>query len=158
MATGIFGKLPAAGDFVARGLPPGVRGALDRWVTQALTPHAANLRAWPEAGLRGVVDSPVGPLALVAVPSEDGAGRVFPLLAVAVAEACDRASVDAWADAVLPWLDRAVEGDLTTDALAAGVAAQGPGAGDGGLAVPTLWHAGRDPAAPNEVTATRFGA
>ncbi len=40
MATGFFGKLPARGDFVARGLPPGARPVVDRWLTRMLAPAA----------------------------------------------------------------------------------------------------------------------
>ncbi|ETX30228.1 type VI secretion system-associated protein TagF, partial [Roseivivax isoporae] len=82
MTTGFFGKLPAAGDFVARGLPPGARAPLDRWLTQMLGEAAARPAAWPGAGLLAVMRAGQGTLLVAALPSRDAAGRAFPLAAV----------------------------------------------------------------------------
>lgn len=89
---GFFGKLPAAGDFVARGLPFGCRRWLDPWVSRHLAP-----RLGPSAGLAFCFGAPPGPLAGVALASRDRAGRLFPLvLAAPVAPAPE----DPWYDAL----------------------------------------------------------
>ena len=83
MSVQLFGKLPAHGDFVARGLSAEARDALDMWLSEglaasrdALGPDFDDLydRAppWrfvlPEDGVAGVL-----------VPSMDRAGRRYPL-------------------------------------------------------------------------------
>ncbi|VTU29158.1 type VI secretion-associated protein, family [Variovorax sp. PBS-H4] len=82
-----YGKLPARGDFVGRGLPPGWRSDWDGWLQQGLALAAATLDS---AALRERLRafSPWRYLALPApgeiwcgilVPSHDRVGRAFPL-------------------------------------------------------------------------------
>ncbi|MEG3088583.1 type VI secretion system-associated protein TagF [Sphingomonas sp. PB4P5] len=93
----LFGKLPAHGDFVSRGLAPDERDALDAWLSASLATarEAAGLafddwydRAPP---WRFVTATMAGSL----TPSQDGAGRRFPLLLAlrgggeAAADACE---------------------------------------------------------------------
>ncbi len=80
LATGFYGKIPATGDFVSRGLPGGFVRSWDRWVAAHLTPLQLS-GAWPEhAGLRFVLGPDAnGPMAGVALPGRDKAGRRFPL-------------------------------------------------------------------------------
>ena len=129
----LFGKLPAHGDFVARGLSAGERDAFDRWLSAELAGARDALGdafdpcfeaappwrfAWEEdAGLWTA-----GALA----PSVDAAGRRFPLLlartslrpgqADGMAGACEdliyAALAEAWdADKVTEMAERAAFGE-----------------------------------------------
>lgn len=85
--VGWWGKLPARGDFVGRGLPPRWRSDWDGWLQRGLALAAAELEgAALRARLAGF--APWRYLALPArgetwcgilVPSRDRVGRVFPL-------------------------------------------------------------------------------
>jgi type VI secretion system protein ImpM len=99
--AGFFGKLPAAGDFVARGLPEGFVRPWDRWLTR----HVAPLEL-PEAGLRFSLVSGGKCVAGVILPSADRHGRRFPLtLACILGTRPGPAQVDRWSDAAIA-LDR----------------------------------------------------
>lgn len=87
-AVGLYGKLPAAGDFVARALPSAFVACWDDWLQRSLVASRAQLgHGWTEVYL----ESPIwrfalqpqvcGPLswAGVLMPSVDRAGRYFPL-------------------------------------------------------------------------------
>jgi type VI secretion system ImpM family protein len=78
----LFGKLPAHGDFIARGLEPGERDALDRWLSEELAETRAALG--PEFQERYDAAPPwrfAGPDEAGALaPSVDAAGRRFPLM------------------------------------------------------------------------------
>ena len=117
MGNGFFGKLPAHGDFVARGLPAGARQVLDRWLTQVLRLCGPAPEDWPPGGLRALIAHAGAPLALLILPSRDAAGREFPLAAVSPADAAGHAQIELWAEAVLPVLHDAAEGALDADAL-----------------------------------------
>ena len=111
--VGVFGKHPQAGDFVARGLPAGLRRPLDLWVTRNL---ARRDTGWPEGGLRGVLDLSGTPVLLLALPSRDRTGRRFPLIAATnppgtISEAMS------WCDDALPAMTAAVAGDADLDTL-----------------------------------------
>ena len=86
----LFGKLPAHGDFVRRGLPADMVAAWDGWAAKAL---AAAQAALGEAGFAAAWDAmpcwalalPAGacgtaPLSGVMAGGRDGVGRRFPLL------------------------------------------------------------------------------
>ncbi len=91
--AGLFGKLPARGDFVRLGLPSGFVAAWDDWLQQAL-PHsrAALGGGWQDAWLEAPVwrfalaPGVCGPGAVLGLmlPSVDSAGRYFPLTFAAV--------------------------------------------------------------------------
>lgn len=110
--TGFFGKIPASGDFVARGLQTGLKPILDRWLTRHLAAFARRPELWPVSGLRGHW-SPTGTLtlALLILPSQDAASREFPLVFCADAQGADQKSVDVWADAVLTCIDLSLSAD-----------------------------------------------
>jgi type VI secretion system protein ImpM len=109
----LFGKLPAHGDFVSRGWAPEERDALDAWLSSSLA------AAREEAGLafddlynrappwRFVTPTMAGALA----PSQDGAGRCFPLL-LAV-----RGGGEATADVCEAMLYEAIGSGWTADTL-----------------------------------------
>ncbi len=82
----LWGKLPAHGDFIARGLLPDQRDALDLWLAGSLAQARQQLAdtfedtydeappwrfAWEEAG---------GWTAGAMAPSTDGVGRRYPIL------------------------------------------------------------------------------
>jgi len=109
----LFGKLPAHGDFVARGLPTAERDALDDWLSATLTAARDVLgEAFPARfdtappwrfAQRETAGWTVGAL----VPSIDSAGRRFPAMvarravaarnAVPMAAACEDAFYEAFA-------------------------------------------------------------
>lgn len=90
---GIFGKVPALGDFVRAGLPADTASALDRWLQAALVasrqalgdgwvPLWLEMPVWRFACAAGVCGA--GPVAGVLLPSVDRVGRHFPLVVAAV--------------------------------------------------------------------------
>lgn len=90
--VGWYGKIPAAGDFIARRVPPAFSEAWDRWLQAALDDSRARLGVrWRDDFLSmpvwRFVFSPglVTPRAWagVLVPSVDAVGRYFPLAIVA---------------------------------------------------------------------------
>jgi type VI secretion system protein ImpM len=92
LIPGFYGKLPAAGDFVARGLPDAFVRRWDRWLSRHLARRLG--RAWPATGLRFLHP---GPVTGVVVPSADRAGRAFPLTLAATAPPQPAAWYDALA-------------------------------------------------------------
>lgn len=148
MATGFFGKLPARGDFVTRGLPPGTRPVVDRWLTRVLAPLARRPADWPADGYRALLSHAEGALALLILPSRDTSGREFPLAAVAPANGAGQAELDQWANQALPTLTRAAQGGLDADDLAAALEPLAVGAGQTPLTPPLIWAAGQPPVDP----------
>ncbi|WP_299666561.1 type VI secretion system-associated protein TagF [uncultured Ruegeria sp.] len=157
MATGFFGKLPASGDFVARGLGPRIRPQLDRWLTLHLAQPARNPELWPETGLHALIEGPQLLLALVILPSHDAAGRHFPLAACCPVIAADQAGIEDWAAIMRPALHQAQTGALGPDALFAALKPTTPSAEVAeALTPPVIW--GKDPpAAPEECLSCLFG-
>ncbi|MBU7578987.1 MAG: type VI secretion system-associated protein TagF [Porphyrobacter sp.] len=85
----VFGKLPAHGDFVSRGVPGALREKLDEWLSQWLSQaQAAHGQAFTEVyenAAPWLFDGPGA--AAVLLPSMDAVGRHYPLLVV-TAPAC----------------------------------------------------------------------
>ena len=83
----IFGKLPAHGDFVARGLAPEMRDALDNWLSGSIADAREALREGYEDAFdsappwRFVLPQGAGWIAGALAPSVDGVGRRYPILA-----------------------------------------------------------------------------
>lgn len=94
MAFGLFGKLPQKRDFIAVNMPPPLLNPLETWLQQAVAASRAELgRGWEELYLVAPIwRFWIGPgvfgtgCAGAVMPSVDGVGRYFPLLAV---YACD---------------------------------------------------------------------
>lgn len=126
--VGVFGKLPARGDFVREGLPRSFTDPWDDWWQRGLAglqEHAGWVAAWLEAPVWRFALPPglCGPHGVLGVwlPSVDRAGRYFPLT-VAAAAPFDWA---ARLGGMTPFLDGAeqagrdaLEHDLAPDAVA----------------------------------------
>ncbi|MEP5761879.1 MAG: type VI secretion system-associated protein TagF [Litoreibacter sp.] len=104
--TGFFGKIPTSGDFVARGLPVGIKPVLDRWLTKHLIQFSREPKRWPSDGVRSIWDANGrGSFPLLILPSHDAAGRHFPLVFCADSENTDQHSIDIWANAIIDCTD-----------------------------------------------------
>ena len=128
---GLFGKTPAAGDFLRLNLPAATATALDAWVEAGLAYLAGQDAEWADGFAAGpawrFVTTSAPPLAGVVAPSRDRVGRAFPCMVLAALDGLEPQA----AVACTPWFDRA-EAALGTardgvgaDALAAGLAALG---------------------------------
>jgi len=94
-AVGLYGKLPAAGDFVTRALPSAFVAPWDDWLQRSLVASRAQLA---ERWIAIYLESPIWRFALqpqvcgpqawtgMLMPSVDRAGRYFPLTLVAPIE------------------------------------------------------------------------
>lgn len=164
--AGLFGKLPAHGDFVRRGWSDETVDAIDRWLTDTIVAARAGrddpaFERWMwEAPLwRGFV--PAGKLGSLALhigvaPSRDAAGRLFALAAGIAGEAgavwhhaqhrgaaLDSAIYDALAGA---------GADDTVEALGRTI---GPPSGEPPSPVSAWW---RDPSGPPAIESDRVDA
>lgn len=80
LATGFYGKIPATGDFVGRGLTGEFVRTWDRWVAVHLAPLQSSGAWTDEVALRFLLGPEAnGPMAGIVVTSSDKAGRCFPL-------------------------------------------------------------------------------
>ena len=108
---GLFGKTPAAGDFLRLSLPASTASALDAWIEGGLAYLAdqdadwaagfADAPAWRFVSTAGAAGP--APRAGVVAPSRDRVGRTFPCLALAILEGIEPQA----AVACTPWFDRA---------------------------------------------------
>ena len=145
--AGLFGKLPLAGDFVARGLAPAFRLRWDAWATRHLRDGP-----WPEGGLGLRLLSGGRAAVGLAVPSRDAVGRGFPLAGFLVLSAPPSwEAAQAWTEAARAPLLAAARGALDADALWAALDAL-PAPGAEAPAPLLLWAGGAavaaDPADP----------
>ncbi len=140
MTLGIYGKLPARGDFIQRNMPPDCLQAWDDWLQQGLVRSREQLGAdW----LRYYLNGPLWRFALSAeccgqqpvtgvwMPSVDRVGRYFPLTVMRpVATDADVLALvrgdQAWFEHAEQLLLRGLEDHLDFDAFLAQVQAVGP--------------------------------
>ncbi|PWC34040.1 type VI secretion system-associated protein TagF [Azospirillum sp. TSO35-2] len=158
--AGCFGKLPARGDFLLRGLP---RAFADPWHDWLLDGMQASRAALGEGWLGRYLNAPVwrftlgagvcGPLAAAGVlmPSVDKAGRHFPLTLVTLFTPGGADTDQGWFDAAEGLALSALSHTLDVEAFVAAIAAlpappagasapagarwwttNGPGGGEGG--------------------------
>lgn len=112
-SPGWYGKMPAAGDFIARRLPASFSEAWDRWLQAAMAGSRERLgAAWSDAFLSmpawrfvlapGIVSR--NAWAGLMVPSVDAVGRCYPLT---IASALPEEPLDAVATvlAATPWFE-----------------------------------------------------
>ncbi|ODT06064.1 MAG: type VI secretion-associated protein [Mesorhizobium sp. SCN 65-20] len=165
LATGFYGKIPATGDFVSRGLPGDFVRSWDRWVATHLAPLQLS-GAWPEhVGLRFILGADAsGPMVGVALPGRDKAGRRFPLTVATPLPASVTAMAAAsssWFDAVEAVAEAALRGELGPDALGEALSAipfEHSGVEGEGVHGMTFWTASSDlltidPSAPQAALA-----
>jgi type VI secretion system ImpM family protein len=116
----VFGKLPAHGDFVSRGVPGAVREKLDEWLSEWLDKcRAAHGEAFAEVYETAAPWLFAGPGAMaVLLPSMDAVGRHYPLLVMTAPTAAMQDIYDAAVDAL--------ETGATSDELRAALAALEP--------------------------------
>ena len=150
LTTGFYGKIPAAGDFVSRGLPGDFIRAWDRFAASWLVPPIVD-GTWHDDIVLRFASGGFGAAAMagIVMPSRDRAGRRFPLT---VAAASDRAAEELAGDAP-DWFDgleklacAATREGATADELAAALAGlpapRGNGRSGGGL---VFWTADARP-------------
>lgn len=124
LAAGLFGKLPAHGDFVWRGWPDAINARIDAWLTEGVASLRARLGDGGFAEAMQAAPLWHGWLALdagvavhgILTPTVDSAGRLFLLLAGVAGD-----PTDVWALASQqPGFAAAAEG-AAYDALAGGL-------------------------------------
>ncbi|WP_106515649.1 type VI secretion system-associated protein TagF [Allosphingosinicella deserti] len=155
----LFGKLPTHGDFLARGLSPAERDALDGWMSAGLSDVRGKLGAefedlydrappWRFVTRAGALMN-----AGVMIPSIDSAGRRFPFylagLGLAPAQALDAA---AQCEALLY---RAFEEAWTVDRLAGEAGSIVPQPGETVHMEAVWWTAGGEDFPPVQLSGER---
>ncbi|MDX8346596.1 TagF domain-containing protein [Cognatiyoonia sp. IB215446] len=118
MGVGLFGKLPAHGDFISRGLPGPLRKSLDQWITQNIGQETL-----PDGGLCKSLTLAGTPITAVILPSHDKSGRVFPVVAVILEPAGGATSINEWCDQITVRLSDAVSTAIDADTLLASLPA-----------------------------------
>jgi len=160
---GFMGKVPARGDFVARGLPRSFAEPWDAWLAEAMSGSRAILG---EAWLPAWMEAPIWRFALpggqcgpdaaagVVLPSVDRAGRHWPLtLAAAIpAQFAAPAPPAEWFDALEAAGLEAVLSDATPERIEELLAAAPAAFGRGGSAG-AWWTAGAPRVAERHFTA-----
>jgi type VI secretion system protein ImpM len=125
---GVFGKLPAHGDFVRRGLPRAFLTPGDAWLSAGVEAARAHLGegwgpAWEAAPAWRFRLAPgtCGPQAVAGVllPSRDQVGRRFPLTLAAVGPAAAVLPAAEWYAALEAAAAAARAGELDADRLEA---------------------------------------
>ena len=137
---GLFGKLPAHGDFVRRGGPAVVLEMIDRWLDQELGAIVATGMLLGDAvdaldGAHGAFAHNGGMVLAALIAGGDGVGRRFPVVATLTGTPARQDAAAAWCAAA-------------RDALA--VVRDGGGNGDAALAA--IAKIALPAAAPNAVT------
>jgi type VI secretion system protein ImpM len=159
---GFVGKLPARGDFVARGLPRSFVEPWDAWLAETMPGSRAILGegwlpAWLEAPIWrfALPAGQCGPDAVAGVmlPSVDRSGRHWPLTLGAVLPGFPGAPLPdaAWIEALEAAGLEAVLSDTAPERLEALLAAAQPAVASGGVA--SWWTEGAPRVAPRRFTA-----
>ncbi|MDX8352696.1 TagF domain-containing protein [Cognatiyoonia sp. IB215182] len=118
MGVGLFGKLPAHGDFISRNLPGPLRKSLDLWIT-----HNIGQETLPDGGLCKNLTLSGTPITAVILPSRDKSGRIFPVVAVIPEPAGEATGMDEWYDQIAALLRDAVSTAIDVDTLLASLPA-----------------------------------
>ncbi|MGG5823964.1 type VI secretion system-associated protein TagF [Falsiroseomonas sp. HW251] len=157
---GFSGKLPARGDFVARGLPRSFAEPWDAWLAEVMTGSRVILG---ESWLPAWLEAPIWRFALpagfcgpdavtgVMLPSVDRAGRHWPLTLAAVLPGLPGAPLPdaAWLDALEQAGLDAVMADATPERIEEALAAAPPAVVAGGEAA--WWTDGAPRVQPRRV-------
>lgn len=131
MTVGLYGKMPAHGDFVRRHLPKSFIDPWDAWLAAGIEASRARMgAAWDEAWRRAPAWRfclPPGacgpdPVSGVVLPSEDSVGRQFPLTAAAVLPGAMAGAGDAvWFDRLEQAVQAGRSGSIDADAVCRGL-------------------------------------
>ncbi|MEI9430414.1 type VI secretion system-associated protein TagF [Mesorhizobium sp. Cs1299R1N3] len=117
---GLYGKMPATGDFVTRRLPADFVRVWDRWLAQHIVPMFG-MESWPQSTALRFLAGPAsfGASMGIILQSADRVGRLFPLSVVArLPEApLKLAYMDEWFDGIETAAVAAQRGELAPDAL-----------------------------------------
>lgn len=140
--SGLYGKLPAHGDFVTRGITVPVRRTLDLWLTKI-----ANV-ALPKDGLRGQIMLGPDMWLVLIVASRDRLGRRFPLALMCPFAINDTDAAETWCNAALAGLVQKDAQDA--DKVFASIPSS-PTSDVGEQATDRLWFMGQPPAPPDMV-------
>ncbi len=157
----IFGKLPATGDFVWRGLPEAFRKHWDFWLTRHIAHLQRHGQSFPPGGLRFRLPSGGRLAAGVIVPSRDKAGRHFPLSLLLLADGdLTPLQIDPWCDTALALEPETLAADDLWHALDALPSPIPTGAATGPM---QLWTPGQeaiatDPATPEAALKQLLGS
>lgn len=128
--TGLFGKVPAHGDFVRRGLPTSFVGPWDSWLQEGMAaarerfgPRWAELWDGAPPWRFALPAGACGPDAVAGVllPSEDMVGRRFPITLAALQAHDDPLPGPAWFAALEAAALAGRAGQADADALAAAI-------------------------------------
>lgn len=107
----IFGKLPAHGDFISRGIAGDLRAAIDQWLSDWLAAARAacgdSFTTAYESAAPWLFEGPR--TTAVLMPSMDAVGRQFPLLVVSAPDRATQQVYDTMIDALVA--------GITSDAL-----------------------------------------
>lgn len=131
MAMGVYGKLPAHGDFIRRGLPDSFVEPWDAWLQAGIVAARDALgddfpAAWAAAPAWRFRLPPGAcgetPVAGVLLPSEDMVGRRFPLTLAMLLDAAAPPS-ESWFDMIEAAARQGRDGGDTADALLAALPA-----------------------------------
>ncbi|NMJ39951.1 type VI secretion system-associated protein TagF [Roseomonas sp. JC162] len=152
--TGLYGKVPAHGDFVRRGLPSTFVAPWDEWLQAAMSRARMGLGtrwedAWDAAPAWrfALPAGACGPDAVAGVmlPSVDTVGRRFPITLAALLPVGAAVPDDAWFDALEGAALAGRFGQADADAMAAAIPVPGgpPAATAFPLLAPTAPHADR---------------
>lgn len=132
--TGLFGKVPAHGDFVRRGLPTSFVGPWDAWLQDGMAVARERLGArWAEVWdgappwRFALPAGACGPDAVAGVllPSEDMVGRRFPITLAALLAPGDAVPASAWFAVLEAAAQAGRAGQVDADALAAAIPVPG---------------------------------
>ena len=146
IAFGLYGKLPARGDFVRLGLPGDFVAAWDEWFATVI---AASRQLMGEDWLPAFLEAPVWRFALAPglagaqaatglwMPSVDRVGRYFPLTFAAIAPSV----APGWLDACEAAGRAALIDDATPDGVLARLPSPAPG-GEPAAAGSVWWSEG----------------
>lgn len=162
--TGLFGKVPAHGDFVRRGLPTSFVGPWDTWLQDGMATARDRLGArWAQAWdgappwRFALPAGACGPDAVAGVmlPSEDMVGRRFPITLAALLPPGQSLPAPAWFAALEAAALAGRAGQADADALAAAIPLPGT---EPAAAAPMPWPLAEPADPPPLEHATGFPA
>ena len=158
-AVQLFGKLPAHGDFVSRGLSADARDSLDLWLAGSMSDTRERLgddvfaqRFDTAPPWRCVVPTDGGIVAGALAPSVDAVGRRYPIY---LARADADAGAEAMAEACEALLYDALAGGWDADALVSAAASITADADEDRAGAARWWTLGNDVFDPAAMTGAR---